>query len=138
MEVTDNGHGPVPVQGHHQVLNIPPFFSIFKDVFLDLRKLYFLRDKELLPCNYQKTIDDFRSAWFNLTEMFGGSTIPKLHIFTDHLEDYFQMTDAILIKTSDELCETSTSIKGSCVASIWSSMSPIPPMVKGYSGLYGT
>ena len=103
--MTDNGHGPVPVQGHHQVLNIPPFFSIFKDVFLDLTKMYFLRDKELLPCNYQKTIDDFRSAWFNLTEMFGDSTTSKLHILIDHLEDYFELTDATHIKTSDELCE---------------------------------
>ena len=136
--MTDNGYGPVPVQGHHQLLNIPQFFLIFKDVFLAPRKLYFLYNKELLPCNYQKTIDCFCSAWFNLTEMFSGSTTPKLHILTDHLEDYFQMTDAILIKTSDELCETSTSIKGSCVASIWSSMSPIPPMVKDYSELYGT
>ena len=136
--MTDNGHGPVPVQGHHRVLNIPQSFLIFKDVFLALRKLYFLCNKELLPCNYQKMIDDFRSAWLNLKDMFSGFTIPKLHILTDHLEDYFQMTDAILIKTSDELFETSTSIKGSCVASIWSSMSPIPPMVKDYSELYGT
>ena len=96
------------------MLNIPQSFSIFKDVFLALRKLYFLYNKDEFHYNYQRTIDDFCSTWFNLTDMFSDSKTKELHILIDHFEDYLEMTDATLIKLVTNVVKTctSTSIKG--------------------------
>ena len=50
-------------------------------------------------------IDRFRTSWYNLTDEYDISTTPKVHILLDHLEDYFDLSNITLIKTTDELCE---------------------------------
>ena len=86
-------------------LEIPDSFKVFRDVFLAIKDLHHLCNEQLLSCYYPKIIDNFRRAWFKLTDEFNVSTTPKIHILLDHLEDYFDLTDVTLIKTSDELCE---------------------------------
>ena len=62
-------------------------------------------NQQLLAHNYQEVINQFRSAWFALTDEYNISTTPKIHILLDHLEDYFDRTNITLIKVTDELCE---------------------------------
>ena len=90
---------------HIENLGIPDCFSEFKDVLIAIRDLHQLCNEQLLPSNYHKVIDQFRKAWYKLTDEYDISTPPKIHILLDHLEDYFDLTDITLIKTTDELCE---------------------------------
>ena len=84
-------------------------------------------------------IDDFCSAWFNLTEMFVDSKTPKLHILIDHLEDYFHRTDATLIKTRDQLCEKMHQhLNNRPMCSFYIVKDVTNPMVKDNSELYST
>ena len=58
-----------------------------------------------LPCNYEKKLDDFAKAWFRLQKRYNISTTPKVHIILDHLEDYFDMSELSLRKTTEEVVE---------------------------------
>ena len=86
-------------------LNIPQEFTNFKELLLRIKDLHQLCNSQLLPSNYHKVIDDFRAAWFAVSDNFGVSTTPKIHILNDHLEDYFDETNVTLIKCTDELTE---------------------------------
>ena len=87
------------------LLNIPEAFIEFKIVFQKIKDIHYLCNQELLSHDYQQVIDDFRSAWYKLTDEYDISTTPKIHIILNHLEDYFDLTDMTLRKVSDELCE---------------------------------
>lgn len=86
-------------------LKIPDAFKEFRDVFLAIRDLHKMCNEEVLSNSYHKVIDKFRTAWFALTDEYSVSTTPKVHILLDHLEDYFDVSEVTLLKTSDELCE---------------------------------
>ena len=87
-------------------LNIPDRFSAFREVLLAINDLHRLCNDQILSCNYPKIIDEFRLAWFQLIGEFGDiSTTPKIHILLHHLEDYFDLSNTTLVKTTDELCE---------------------------------
>ena len=87
-------------------LNISNHLWEFKDILLSLKKLHYMCNQQFLPHNYQQIIDEFRSAWYRLADEHAVRTTPTIHILLDHLEDYFDYTDATLIKTIDELCES--------------------------------
>jgi hypothetical protein len=87
-------------------MQIPECFKEFKDVFLAIRDLHEVCNAQVLSCNYPKVIDNFRTAWFKLTNEYPNvSTTPKIHIILHHLEDYFDETNMTLIKATDELVE---------------------------------
>ena len=86
-------------------LEISDSLNEFKDTFIAIRKLNEICNEQYLSISYHKVIDNFREAWFKLIEKFPVSTPPKVHILLDHLEDYFDMTDMTLLKTSDQLIE---------------------------------
>ena len=61
--------------------------------------------KEILPNNYANVINKFSIEWFILADKYELSTTPKVHIITDHLEEYFDITSFSLVETSDQLIE---------------------------------
>ena len=77
----------------------------FQNILYEIKKMHKLCNEDFLPWNYQKIIDDFRQEWYNLTDAFEVSTIPKIHILLHHVEEYFDLTNATLKRTTDELCE---------------------------------
>ena len=88
-----------------EVMEIPEAFKEFSDVFLALRSLHQMCNQQLLPHDYYRVIDNFRTSWYTLTNEYDISTTPKIHILLDHLEDYFYQTNMTLIKVTDKLCE---------------------------------
>ena len=87
-------------------LNIPPHLIEYEIVFYKLKALHLLCNEQILPCNYDKRINDFSVAWVNLSKKFNISTTPKVHIIMDHLSDYFEMTNLSLRKTTEEVVES--------------------------------
>ena len=90
------------INSQKKQLNIP---EEFMDVLISIRDLHHLCNAQFLASNYYQVIDNCRTTWYKLTDEYCISTTPKIHILLDHLEDYFDLTDVTLIKTTDELCE---------------------------------
>ena len=86
-------------------LKIPSKLRQFEVVLRRLRDVHFLCSHEVLPGNYAKILDNFSFEWFKLSDEFGLTTTPKIHIIVDHLCDYFDETNLSLLQTSDEVVE---------------------------------
>ena len=50
-------------------------------------------------------IISFSIAWFQLSDKFFISTIPKIHVIIDHLGDYYKDTNLSIVKTANHLIE---------------------------------
>jgi hypothetical protein len=74
-------------------------------VLFSLKEVHTLCNAQLLPSNYHKILDDFKSTRFQLKDNFTISTTPKIKIILDHIEDYLDDCEVTLVKTTDELCE---------------------------------
>jgi hypothetical protein len=79
-------------------LNIPEHLKEFKQVLFRLKEVHTLCNAQLLPSNYHKILDDFKSIWFQLKDNITISTTPKIHIILDHIEEYFDNCEVTLVK----------------------------------------
>ena len=61
-----------------------------------------------LPPNYPEIIGKWKKSWTELREDLNSeiSEIPQIHYVNDHLEDYFQLTNKSLARTSDQWIES--------------------------------
>ena len=91
---------------HMNIFHRTPFFQCTKcgNAF---KALQIMHNLQLLSHNYQVVIYRFRTAWYALIVKYHiVSTTPNIHIFLDHLADYFDLANVSLSKVTDELCES--------------------------------
>ena len=85
---------------------IPPQLHPFVDTLEKVKTIYKISHAKSVDEKHREITADFKANWISLMTTYGMNMPLKVHIISEHLSEYFEMTGKTLRKVSDQVVES--------------------------------